>query len=130
MVNRHHKTGGLLPVLAFDPESDLFFCDDQTLGFGFLCQPLAGGDEKTENRLVIRRRASNTKRIVVNSNSRSTSSTSAATVAAELGNSISGVIPTVSGRGSTTGVKNVSVCSWVRRFQLAVKVRVHSGEGR
>ncbi|MDH3665127.1 MAG: conjugal transfer protein TraC, partial [Alphaproteobacteria bacterium] len=45
------RTGSLLPVLAFDPDSKLFFSADQTLGFGFLCQPLTGGDDKTEARL-------------------------------------------------------------------------------
>ncbi|MGI9499764.1 MAG: type IV secretion system protein TraC, partial [Geminicoccaceae bacterium] len=47
------RTGDLLPVLAFDPEQKLFFCADQTLAFGFICQPLTGGDEKTESRLRV-----------------------------------------------------------------------------
>ena len=47
------RTGSLLPVLAFQPERKLFFCADQTLAFGFLCQPLSGGDDKTERRLRV-----------------------------------------------------------------------------
>jgi conjugal transfer ATP-binding protein TraC len=41
----------LIPVLAWQPDEMLFFGADQTLGFGFVCRPLAGGDDKTEARL-------------------------------------------------------------------------------
>ena len=47
------RTGSLLPVLAYEPDRKLFFCADQTLAFGFLCQPLTGGDDKTESRLRV-----------------------------------------------------------------------------
>ena len=41
----------LIPVLAYQPDEMLFFGADQTLGFGFVCHPLPGGDDKTEARL-------------------------------------------------------------------------------
>ena len=47
------RTGSLVPVLAYEPDRKLFFCADQTLAFGFLCQPLTGGDDKTESRLRV-----------------------------------------------------------------------------
>ena len=53
MTSNMGRTGSLLPVLAYEPESKLFFCADQTLAFGFLCQPLTGGDDKTENRFRV-----------------------------------------------------------------------------
>jgi len=53
MTERMDRTGSLLPVLAYEPENKLFFCADQTLAFGFLCQPLTGGDDRTENRLRV-----------------------------------------------------------------------------
>lgn len=37
--------------MAHDPERQLFACDDRSLAFGFLCRPLAGGDDATEQRL-------------------------------------------------------------------------------
>ena len=52
-MNRDDRTGSLLPVLAYEPDRKLFFCADQTLAFGFLCQPLTGGDDKTESRLRV-----------------------------------------------------------------------------
>jgi conjugal transfer ATP-binding protein TraC len=35
----------LFPVLAHSPEDRLFFLEKRALGFGFLCVPLAGGDD-------------------------------------------------------------------------------------
>ncbi|MFZ1428919.1 MAG: TraC family protein, partial [Geminicoccaceae bacterium] len=41
----------LLRLHAHDPERHLFACDDRSLAFGFLCRPLSGGDDATEQRL-------------------------------------------------------------------------------
>ncbi|TXI08275.1 MAG: type IV secretion system protein TraC [Rhizobium sp.] len=39
------------PVLAFDPERNLFELEDQALAFGFICYPLTGYDQKVGDRL-------------------------------------------------------------------------------
>ena len=41
----------LSPVIAYDDASKIFFNDDKTIGFGFVCQPLPGGNEETEKQL-------------------------------------------------------------------------------
>jgi conjugal transfer ATP-binding protein TraC len=46
MQSRHS-----FPVLAYDEDQKLFICDDQTVGFGFICQPLNGADEKIQDRV-------------------------------------------------------------------------------
>lgn len=45
------RTELLSPVLAYEERKHLFWCDDGALGFGFVCQPLPGGDEKSEARI-------------------------------------------------------------------------------
>lgn len=47
------RASELFSALAFDPESGLFQHDDETLGFGFLCTPLAGVDEAYAERLSV-----------------------------------------------------------------------------
>ena len=46
-----HRVPYLLQLMAHDPERDLFACGDRSTDFGFLCRPLAGGDDATEQRL-------------------------------------------------------------------------------
>ena len=46
-----NRVPSLLRLHAHDPERQLFACDDRSLAFGFLCRPLAGGDDATEQRL-------------------------------------------------------------------------------
>ncbi|WP_296897573.1 type IV secretion system protein TraC [Thiohalocapsa sp.] len=46
------RAAALFPVLAFDPETHLFLLDDQTLGAGFLCQPLSFVDQGLFDRLL------------------------------------------------------------------------------
>ena len=46
-----HRVPYLLQLMAHDPERDLFACGDRSTAFGFLCRPLAGGDDATEQRL-------------------------------------------------------------------------------
>jgi len=45
------RAATLFPVLAYDEDQKLFICDDQTVGFGFICQPLNGADEKIQDRV-------------------------------------------------------------------------------
>lgn len=46
------RAAQLLRVLAYDQDDHLFLCDDG-LAFGFICRPLAGGDDGVMNRLVV-----------------------------------------------------------------------------
>ena len=46
-----NRIASLIRLHAHDPERSLFFCDDGAIAFGFLCQPLPGGDDATEQRL-------------------------------------------------------------------------------
>jgi conjugal transfer ATP-binding protein TraC len=52
-----HLTGSrasaLFPTLAFDPDSHLFLLDDQSLAFGYLCEPLPAADESHADRLLV-----------------------------------------------------------------------------
>ena len=41
----------LIPALAYSPEDRLFFLDPGALGFGYICSPLTGGDERIADRL-------------------------------------------------------------------------------
>lgn len=54
MKHRHfqgQRAADLFPVLAYDAESHLFLCDDHTLGFGYVCEPLAGADQAQADRV-------------------------------------------------------------------------------
>ena len=46
-----HRVPYLLQLMAHDPERHLFACGDRSTAFGFLCEPLSGGDDATEQRL-------------------------------------------------------------------------------
>lgn len=46
------KASSIIPVLAYEPNDQLFLMDDQTLGFGFVCEPLTYGDEKIQERVT------------------------------------------------------------------------------
>lgn len=43
----------LFPTLGFGKEHGIFINDDQTLSFGFLCQPLYGGDDSLSGRINV-----------------------------------------------------------------------------
>lgn len=47
------KFSSLLTVLAFDKESELFFLNDQHIGFGYISEPLSGADEAILERLNV-----------------------------------------------------------------------------
>jgi conjugal transfer ATP-binding protein TraC len=46
------RAAALFPLLAGDPEHGIFLLDDQSLAFGWLCQPLAGADQGHADRLT------------------------------------------------------------------------------
>ena len=41
-----NESSRLFRPLAFDKDTDLFLCDDETVAFSFVCQPAAGWDSK------------------------------------------------------------------------------------
>ncbi len=43
----------LFSTLAYDPDTHLFVHDDQSLGFGFVCEPLSGADSAQADRLSV-----------------------------------------------------------------------------
>jgi conjugal transfer ATP-binding protein TraC len=43
----------LFPALAYDPENGVFLLEDRSLGFGFLCDPLSGGDQGIQDRVNV-----------------------------------------------------------------------------
>jgi conjugal transfer ATP-binding protein TraC len=50
---RGARASALFPVLAFASEEGVFLLDDQSLGFGYLCEPLAAGDQGQAERLSV-----------------------------------------------------------------------------
>ncbi|MFC1380854.1 MAG: type IV secretion system protein TraC [gamma proteobacterium symbiont of Clathrolucina costata] len=51
LIDERERASSVFPVLAYDEEGGLFLCDDKTVGFGFICQPLTGADEKIEQQV-------------------------------------------------------------------------------
>ena len=47
------RASDLFPTLAYDPATHLFLLDDQSLAFGFLCEPLAAADQSHADRLLV-----------------------------------------------------------------------------
>ena len=48
---RDSLVSDLIPILAYDEDRFLFYGEDHSLSFGFLCRGLPGGDERLEQRL-------------------------------------------------------------------------------
>lgn len=46
MFEGYDKLSGLSPVIGYDTETKLFFMDDRTIGFGFVCDPIPGGGDE------------------------------------------------------------------------------------
>ncbi|MHB9072016.1 MAG: type IV secretion system protein TraC [Desulfobaccales bacterium] len=44
------RMGQLFPVLAYSPEDHLFILEKSSLGFGFMCSPLTGSDDRMFDR--------------------------------------------------------------------------------
>jgi conjugal transfer ATP-binding protein TraC len=56
MIHRHFRgprAAELFPVLAYAPDRQLFFLDDRSLGFGYVCEPLASADRAQADRLSV-----------------------------------------------------------------------------
>ena len=51
LIEENLRAEKLFPVKAVDPKQKIYLCDDGTFGFVFACQPLPGGDEKTQEKL-------------------------------------------------------------------------------
>lgn len=51
LIDEELRAERLFPAFAVDPDNKVFLCNDKTLGFVFECQPLAGGDEKINDKL-------------------------------------------------------------------------------
>ncbi len=45
------RAARLIPVLTYDEESQLFWMDDKSLGFGFICEPLTSSNEQIQARV-------------------------------------------------------------------------------
>lgn len=52
LIGEDFVASTLIPVVAYNQEDKLFYGDDQTLGFGFVCEPLCGADEKIQERMI------------------------------------------------------------------------------
>ena len=50
---RGERASTLFAPLAYDPGARLFLLDDESLGFGFVCQPLSGSDDAAADRLTV-----------------------------------------------------------------------------
>ena len=50
---RGSRAAGLFPVLAYEPDQQIFVLDDLSLGFGFVCEPLASADRAQADRLSV-----------------------------------------------------------------------------
>ncbi len=48
LISKDMRASSMFPVMSYDEDGFLFHCDDKTLSFGFICQPITGRDEKTE----------------------------------------------------------------------------------
>lgn len=46
MFEGYDKLSVLSPVMGYDKETKLFFMDDRTIGFGFVCDPIPGGGDE------------------------------------------------------------------------------------
>lgn len=51
LIPDHLRASGIIPVLAYDEDEHVFLMDDHSIGFGFICDPLYGADEKLQERM-------------------------------------------------------------------------------
>ena len=51
LINEKMRASSVFPVLAYDEEGGMFLCDDKTIAFGFICNPLTGADDKVEQQV-------------------------------------------------------------------------------
>lgn len=48
---QHARAHKLFPILAYNPENNLFMCEDKHLAFGFVSPPLPGADSSAQTRI-------------------------------------------------------------------------------
>lgn len=51
VISENIRAAGIIPVLAYSEDEHVFLMDDQSIGFGFMCNPLYGADEKVQERM-------------------------------------------------------------------------------
>ncbi len=51
MFENNLTLSALSPVVAYDDDTKLFFCDDKTVGYSFICIPACGGGEELQQQL-------------------------------------------------------------------------------
>lgn len=51
LIQEHMRASGVIPVLAYSEDEQVFLMDDQSAGFGFICEPMCGADEKVQERM-------------------------------------------------------------------------------
>jgi conjugal transfer ATP-binding protein TraC len=51
LIPEHLRAAGVIPVLAYCEDKHAFLMDDQSIGFGFVCEPLCAADEKVQERV-------------------------------------------------------------------------------
>lgn len=52
IIPEYQQAANLFPTLAYSPDDHLFFMQDLSVGYAFLCEPLPGGDEKIQDRVT------------------------------------------------------------------------------
>ncbi|WP_083651620.1 type IV secretion system protein TraC [Vreelandella massiliensis] len=51
LIPDDQQASTLFPALAYSPDDELFYMQDFSIGFSFICEPLPGGDEKVQERI-------------------------------------------------------------------------------
>jgi len=51
ILQENLRADSIIPVIAADEKTNIFLQDDNTLGFGFFCEPLSYSDEKIQERV-------------------------------------------------------------------------------
>ena len=51
LIPEHMRAAGVIPVLAYSEDEQVFLMDDLSAGFGFICEPMCGADEKVQERM-------------------------------------------------------------------------------
>lgn len=51
LIPEYMRASGVIPVLAYSEDEQVFLMDDQCAGFGFICEPMCGADEKVQERM-------------------------------------------------------------------------------
>lgn len=52
LISSDVRASALFPVLSFDDSNNFFHSDDKSIGFGFECKPLTGGNESIEQQVT------------------------------------------------------------------------------